>query len=162
MVRVHQRIRKSHRKWPKQKAFDAHFVRRKGRYVGLPSACVQQAVGKLFGNIKTTRQNRKSGLAARYPWRDQKHFARVVLRGELASWSNGKLRLGGGNGSAALSIPLGAAPGRILKAELLFEEVLVTVEGPAPAPRQETPFESGCLHATLFAHSWNVIRLMKK
>ena len=39
-VHVHQRIRKSRGKWPTQKAFDAHFVRRKERYVGLPSACV--------------------------------------------------------------------------------------------------------------------------
>jgi hypothetical protein len=66
MVRVHQRIRRSRWKWPTQKAFDAHFVRRKDRYAGLPSACVQQAVRKFFGNIKTTQANRKLGLKARF------------------------------------------------------------------------------------------------
>ena len=141
MVRLHKRIRKSRWKWPSQKAFDAHFVRRKDRYVGLPSACVQQAVRKFFGNIKTTRENRKLGLSARYPWRDQKHFQTVVFRGDLVSWSSGQLTLGGGNGSPALSIPLGEDPGTILKAELLFDEVLVTAEYPAAAPVCDTPLE---------------------
>ena len=139
MVRVHRRIRKSYWKWPSQKAFDALFVRRKNRYVGLPSACVQQAVRKFFGNIKTTQANRKLGLPARYPWRDQKHFQTVVFRGDLVSWSSGVLTLGGGNGSAALSILLGEDPGRILKAELGFDEVLVTVESPAPVHGTDTP-----------------------
>ena len=142
MVRLHQRIRKSRWKWPSQKAFDAHFVRRKDRYAGLPSACVQQAVRKFFGNIQTTRANRKLGLPVRYPWRAQKHFQTVVFRGDLVSWSSGRLRLGGGNGSPALSIPLRQDPGTILKAELLFDEVLVTVEHPAPARVSDTPLET--------------------
>ena len=141
MVRVHKRIRKSRWKWPSAKAYDAHFVRRKDRYAGLPSACVQQAVRKFFGNLKTTRENRKLGLKARFPWRDQKHFATVVFRGNLVSWSNGKLTLGGGNGSPALNIPMLENPGTILKAELLFDEVLVTVEHPAPTPVSDTPLE---------------------
>ena len=130
MVRLHKRIHKSRWKWPSQKAFD-----------GLPCACVQQAVRKFFGNIKTTRANRKLGLPARYPWRDQKHFQTVVFRGDLVSWSSGQLILGGGNGSPALTIPLGDDPGTILKAELLFDEVLVTAEHPAPAPVSDTPLE---------------------
>lgn len=138
MVRVHQRIRKMHKQWPKQKAFDTHFVRRKDRYDGLPSACVQQAVRKFFGNIKTTQANRKLGLKARFPWRDQKQYATVVFRGDLVSWMGGKLTLGGGNGSPALSIPLRENPGRILKAELCFDEVLVTVESPAPVHEMDT------------------------
>lgn len=141
MVRVHQRIRKSRWKWPTQKAFDAHFVRRKERYVGLPSACVQQAVRKFFGNIKTTQANHKQGRKTRFPWRDQKQYATVVFRGDLVSWSNGQLRLGGGNGSPALSIPLREDPGRILKAELLFDEVLVTTVFPVPAHETDTTKE---------------------
>jgi len=132
MVRVHQRIRRSRWKWPTQKAFDAHFVRHKDRYIGLPSASVQQAVRKFFGNIKTTQANRKLGSKARFPWRDQKRYATVVFRGDLVSWTGGKLTLGGGNGSPALWIPLREDPGRILKAELCFDEVLVTVGSPAP------------------------------
>jgi putative transposase len=138
MVRLHKRIRKSRWKWPSQKAFDAHFVRRKGRYAGLPSACVQQAVRKFFGNIKTTQANRKLGLKARFPWRDQKHYATVVFRGDLVAWKGGELRLGGGNGSPALTIPLREDPGRILKAELCYDEVLVTVESPARVLETDT------------------------
>ena len=141
MVGVHKRIRKTRWKWPKQAAFDAHFIRRKTRYAGLPSACIQQAVRKFYGNLKTTQANRKSGLRASYPWRDLKHYATVVFRGDLVSWSNGKLTLGGGNGSPALSIPMGEAPGRILKAELCFDEVLVTVEFPAPVNETDTARE---------------------
>jgi|GEM_PF-3761150 len=141
MVRVHQRIRKWHGKWPRQKAFDAHFVRRKDRYAGLPSACVQQAVRKFFGNIKTTQTSRKLGWKARYPWRNQKRYATVVFRGDLVSGMGGKLTLGGGNGSPPLSIPLGEDPGRILKAELCFDEVLVTIESPASRPETDTARE---------------------
>ena len=138
MVCVHKRVRKTHWRWPKRAAFDAHFIRRKARYVGLPSACIQQAVRKFYGNIKATQAKRKLGLRASYPWRDQKHFATVVFRGDLVSWSNGKLTLGGGNGSPALILPVREDPGTILKAELLFDEVLVTVERHAPEPLQET------------------------
>jgi putative transposase len=141
MVRVHKRVRKTRWKWPKQAAFDAHFIRRKARYAGLPSACIQQAVRKFYGNLKTTREKRKLGQRASYPWRDQKHFATVVFRGDLVSWSNGKLTLGGGNGSPALSIPMREAPGRILKAELCFDEVLVTVEFSAPVDETDTARE---------------------
>jgi putative transposase len=102
---------------------------------------VQQAVRKFFGNIKTTRENRKRGLSTRYPWRDQKRFQTVVFRGNLVAWADGKLTLGGGNGSAALSIPMCENPGTILKAELLFDEVLVTTRHPAPAPARNTPSE---------------------
>ena len=127
MVRLHKRIRKSRWKWSSQKAFDAHFVRRKDRYAGLPSACVQQAVRKFFGNIKTTRANRKLGLRACYPWRDQKHFQTVVLpRQPGVVVSSGQLTLGGGNGSLALRSRWARIQERILKAELLFDEVLVT------------------------------------
>src|SRR5271157_4165747 len=55
MVKVHKRIRRGHWEWPSQGAFDAHFLRRKARYPGLPSACIQQGVRKFFGNLKTTR-----------------------------------------------------------------------------------------------------------
>jgi putative transposase len=49
----------------------------------------------------------------------------------------GSLRLGGGNGSPAIVIPMRENPGAIVKAKLLFDEVLVTVSRPdlaAPAP----------------------------
>jgi putative transposase len=141
MVRVHLRIRRSHWKWPRQKAFDAHFIRRKERYGGLPSACVQQAVRKFFGNIKTTQANRKLGLKARFPWRDQKRYGTVVFRGDLVAWQGGELRLGGGNGSPALSIPLREDPGRILKAELCYDEVLITVESRARVQERDTAGE---------------------
>ncbi len=74
MVRTHKRIRRSRWKWPTLAAYDAHFLRRKERYAGLPCACIQQAVRKCFGNLQTTRANREKGLPARYPWRDRKRF----------------------------------------------------------------------------------------
>ena len=138
MVKLHKRIRRGHWKWPSQAAFDAHFLKRKGRYPGLPSACIQQAVRKFFGNLKTTRKNRTNGLTkARYPWRDQKHFATVPYRGDLVRWENGHLTLGGGNGGEAIVLPMHENPGRILKAELLFDEILVTVQACLEAPRAE-------------------------
>ncbi len=106
-----------------------HFVQRKARYRGLPTACIQQAVRKFFGNLRTTRTNRQNGLTqARYPWRAQKRFATVPYRGDLVHWKNGHLTLGGGNGHPPIVIPMRQDPGRILKAELLFDEVLVTVQ----------------------------------
>ena len=111
-----------------QAKFDAHFLKRKARYSGLPTACIQQAVRKFFGNLQTTRKNRQNGLSkARYPWRDQKRFATVPYRGNLVHWENGSLTLGGGNGQSAIVIPMRQDPGQILKAELLFDEVLITV-----------------------------------
>ncbi len=139
MVRTHKRIRRSRWKWPTLAAYDAHFLRRKERYAGLPSACIQQAVRKFFGNLQTTRTSREKGLPARYPWRDRKRFQTVVFRGDLVSWSQGRLRLGGGNLSPALVIPMREDPGRILKAELLFDEVLVTVEATAPDQTDRAP-----------------------
>ena len=128
MVSLHKRIRQAHWTWPTQAKFDAHFLKRKARYLGLPTACIQQAVRKFFGNLQTTRKNRQNGLSkARYPCRNQKRFATVPYRGNLVRWENGSLTLGGGNGQAAIVIPMRQDPGRILKAELLFDEVLVTV-----------------------------------
>ena len=138
MVKLHKRIRCAHWKWPSQGAFDGHFLKRKAHYPGLPSACIQQAVRKFFGNLKTTRKNRANGLSkARYPWRDQKHFATVPYRGDLVRWENGHLRLGGGNGSGAIVLPMHENPGTILKAELLFDEVLVTVQASLETPSAE-------------------------
>jgi putative transposase len=135
MTRLHHRIRRSGWPWPTQTAFDAHFLRRKQRYIGLPTACIQQAVRKFFGNLATARANRKNGLLARYPWRCQKRFATVPYRGDLVRWEGGRLTLGGGNGAEPLVIPMADKPGQILKAELRFDEVLVTVAVPAPGPR---------------------------
>jgi putative transposase len=133
MVRLHKRIRRARWTWPSRKRFDQHFVRRKARYPGLPSACIQQAVRKFFGNLDTTRTNRKQGMTkARYPWRDQKRFATVPYRGDLVSWEKGRLTLGGGNGGDPIAIPMTENPGTILKAELRFDEVLVTVALPEP------------------------------
>ena len=137
MVRLHKRIRRAHWPWPSAATFDRHCLRRKARYAGLPSACIQQAVRKFFGNLRTTRVNRKNGLNARYPWRDQKRFATVCYRGNLVHWERGYLTLGGGNGGAPITIPLREDPGTILKAELRFDEVLVTVEVPAPKPADQ-------------------------
>jgi putative transposase len=134
MVRLHKRIRRAHWKWPPQAAFDKHFLRHKSRYPGLPTACLQQAVRKFFGNLKTTRANREAGRKARYPWRDQKHFATVPYRGNLVRWKDGTLTLGGGNGALAIRLPMRENPGEIVKAELLFDEVLVTVSRPDLAP----------------------------
>ena len=130
MVRLHRRIRQARWKWPKAAAFDKHFSRHKTRYPGLPTACIQQAVRKFYGNLKTTRANRDAGRKARYPWRDQKHFATVPYRGDLVRWAGGYLTLGGGNGGEAVLIPMAEDPGTIVKAELLFDEVLVTVSRP--------------------------------
>ena len=136
MVRLHKRVRRAHWKWPPQGAFDKHFsYRHKARYPGLPTACIQQAVRKFFGNLKTTRANRDAGRKARYPWRDQKRFATVPYRGDLVRWKDGALTLGGGNGGAAVVIPMAKDPGAIVKAELLFDEVLVTVSRPDLAHR---------------------------
>jgi putative transposase len=134
MVRLHKRIRRAHWKWPQPAAFDKHFLRHKSRYPGLPTACLQQAVRKFFGNLKTTRANREAGRKARYPWRDQKHFATVPYRGNLVRWKDGTLTLGGGNGALAIRLPMRENPGEIVKAELLFDEVLVTVSRPDLAP----------------------------
>ena len=129
MVGLHKRIRRTRCSWPSQATYDAHFIRRKARYPGLPSACIQQAVRKFFGNLKTTRESRKNGLTkARYPWRDQKHYATVPYRGNLVQWVDGHLTLGGGNGGRPIVIPMRDNPGKIVKAELMFDEVLVTVE----------------------------------
>ena len=139
MVRLHKRIRRAHWKWPTQAAFDKHFsYRHKLRYPGLPTACLQQAVRKFFGNLKTTRANRDAGRKACYPWRDQKRFATVPYRGDLVQWEAGYLTLGGGNGGAPIVIPMADDPGEIVKAELLFDEVLVTVSRPDLA-RQPGP-----------------------
>lgn len=128
MVRLHKRIRRARWPWPSQTRFDAHFVRRKARYPGLPTACIQQAVRKFFGNLSTTRTNRKKGMTtARYPWRDQKRFATVPYRGDLVSWEKGHLTIGGGNGADPIVISMAEDPGTIFKAELRFDEVLVTV-----------------------------------
>ena len=134
MVRLHKRIRRAHWQWPQQAAFDKHFLRHKARYPGLPTACIQQAVRKFFGHLKATRANRDAGRKARYPWRDQKHFATVPYRGDLVQWKDGTLILGGGNGSPAIAMPMRENPGAIVKAELRFDEVLVTVSRPDLAP----------------------------
>ena len=133
MVRLHKRIRRARWPWPAQTRFDAHFVRRKAHYPGLPTACIQQAVRKFFGNLATTRTNRQKGLKTKYPWRDQKRFATVPYRGDLVSWEKGRLTLGGGNGAPPIVIPMSENPGTILKAELQFDEVLVTVARTEPA-----------------------------
>jgi putative transposase len=139
LVRLHKRVRRSRWKWPSQSAFDKHFSQtRKARYPGLPTACIQQAVRKFFGHLKTTRANRDAGRKARYPWRDQKRFATVPYRGDLVHWANGYLTLGGGNGGAALVIPMRENTGEILKAELRFDEVLVTVALPVPESAPQT------------------------
>lgn len=139
LVRLHKRIRRARWKWPSQGAFDAHFVKRKARYPGLPSACIQQAVRKFFGHLKTTRANRNNGAKARYPWRDQKRFATVPYRGDLVHWRHGRLTLGGGNGGPPIVIPLRHDPGPIRKAELRFDEVLVTVALHPGPPGAEPP-----------------------
>jgi len=66
----------------------------------------------------------------------------VPYRGDLVRWKDGALTLGGGNGGAAVVIPMAKDPGAIVKAELLFDEVLVTVSRPdlaasAPGSRPE-------------------------
>ncbi len=135
MVRLHKRIRRARWQWPTQGAFDKHFsFKHKTRYPGLPTACIQQAVRKFFGNVKTTRANRDAGRPARYPWRDQKRFATVPYRGDLVKWEDGYLTLGGGNGGEAIVLPMQEDPGQIVKAELMFDEVLVTVSRPDLAP----------------------------
>ncbi len=139
MVSLHKRIRRAHWTWPTQAKFDAHFLKRKARYPGLPTACIQQAVRKFFGNLRTTRKNRQNGLTkARYPWRDQKRFATVPYRGDLVEWENEYLTLGGGNGCPPIVLPMRENPGPILKAELLFDEVLVTVPLRPIEPNAET------------------------
>jgi putative transposase len=130
MVKVHQRIRRSRGTWPTQAEFDRHFLKHKARYPGLPTGCIQQAVRKFFGNLRTTRANQEAGREARYPWRDRKRYATVPYRGDLVSWEKGVLRLGGGNGGGAIGIPMAEDPGEIVKAELQFDEVLVTVKRP--------------------------------
>ncbi len=142
MVRLHKRIRLALWKWPSQGAFTKHFSNtRKARYPGLPAACIQQAVRKFFGNLKTTRANRDAGRKVDYPWRDQKRFATVPYRGDQVHWAGGYLKLGGGNGGSPIRIPMREDPGEIRKAELRFDEVLVTVMLPAPtsAPQPAPP-----------------------
>ena len=138
MVRLHKRIRRAHGRWPTGAEFDAHFLKRKHRYVGLSTGCIQQAVRKFFGNLATTRTNRKKGLKARYPWRDQKRFATVPYRGDLVKWKEGYLTLGGGNGTLPIILRMAEDPGKILKAELRFDEVLITVALPEPSAQATT------------------------
>jgi putative transposase len=139
MVRLHKRIRRARWKWPARKNFDKHFVRHKARYPSLPSACIQQAVRKFFGNLSTPRTNRKYGMNVRYPWRAQKRFATVPYRGNLVSWEKGRLTLGGGNGADPIVISMAEDPGIILKAELRFDEVFVTVARALPTAPSEPP-----------------------
>lgn len=128
LVRVHRFIRKRHWRWPSQAAFDTHFVRRKARYNGISSASIQQATRKFFGNLRTTRENRRLGLPTRYPWRSRKRYQTVIFRGNTVTRVNGCLRLPVGHGDAILVPAADLSPDAdVRKVELCYDEILVTV-----------------------------------
>jgi len=152
LVRLHAFIRRRNWKWPSKGALEKWA---KGKFPGLHSQSVQQAVAEFLEAVESTRQKRKNlkakgdeaGLAqAKYPWRTSRYrpvtFTNqaVKRKGNRLTFPCGKI-----DGKFChLSVPLPKGfkePGRLMEARLEFCSVslVYAISGTGEAAQDDVP-----------------------
>ena len=133
LVKIHQRCRKYRKPWPTETQFKAHFKRR----FPLHSQTIQGIIERFLANIETTVSNRKNGdKRTRYPHR-MKRFVTPIWKPQAIKILDGMMILSMGSGRKPIALSLLKIPeGKIVKVELGFNELYVTLQSEIPDIQQ--------------------------
>ncbi|HXG66818.1 MAG TPA: hypothetical protein VNO70_17075, partial [Blastocatellia bacterium] len=104
LVERHFRLRRAWWKWPSKSRLEKWA---KGKYPHLHSQSVQQIIGEFLEAVNATRQLRKNGIEAEYPYRKSR-YRDVVYTNQGARIRDGYLLLPNGRaGTLRIRMPDG-------------------------------------------------------
>lgn len=132
LVERHFRIRRRNLKWPSKARWQGWA---KKKYPHLIAQSAQQIIGEFCEAVESSRQLRKKGHEAKYPWRKSK-YRDVIYTNQSAVIRKGYLTLPNGQaGKLRIKIPETLSlSGRLMEARLSFGEVILICEIPDAPP----------------------------
>ena len=123
LVKIHRFCRRRHWPWPTETQLKAHFRRR----FPLHSQTVQALIEKFCTTIDGVHTKRKNGdKRARYPYRFRRYF-NPIFKGQALKIQGQHLLLPRGREPIRVYLPEAMPTGRVVRAELGFGELFLTI-----------------------------------
>jgi putative transposase len=121
LVELHFRIRRRRLQWPSKGRLQKWA---KGKYRGLYSQSVQQAIGEFCEAVNSAREIRKQDARAKYPWKKAR-FRNITYTNQSVKLQERNLILpNGASGKLKIRLPEEfMLPGRLIEVRLSFDTV---------------------------------------